>query len=79
MQTLLCQRRLGLRILYHRLHSWVLHRLPSYLLDLLQKSKTHPPQSPRGFGGKQEKLDSLPEVAGRVGEGSGAFLQEVYC
>jgi hypothetical protein len=30
MQTLLCQRRLGLRILYHRLHSWVLHRLPSY-------------------------------------------------
>jgi len=44
-------------------------------LDLLQKSKTHPPQSPREFGGKQEKLGSLPEVAGRVGEGSQDFCK----
>jgi len=46
-------------------------------IDLLQKSKTHPPQSPRGFGGKQEKLDSRTASSGMVGEGSGAFLQEV--
>ncbi len=53
-----------------------LREIPECLpLDLLQKSKTHPPQSPRGFGGKQEKLGSLPELAGRVGEGSQHFCK----
>ena len=44
-------------------------------IDLLQKSKTHPPQSPRGFGGKQEKLGSLPLVRGGLGRGLSIFAR----
>ena len=45
------------------------------LVDLLQKSKTHPPQSPRGFGGKQEKLGSLPLLRGGLGRGLSIFAR----
>ena len=46
-------------------------------LDLWQKSKTHPPKVPPSLGGKPEKLGSRTASSGRVGEESGAFLQEV--
>jgi len=43
----------------------------------LAKVKNSPPWVPPSFGGKPEKLGSRTATSGRVGEGSGAFLQEV--
>jgi hypothetical protein len=58
----------------------------SVSIDLLQKSKNYPPQSPLSRGEYKEQLLFLgeariirlpPLVKGRVGEGFFIFLQEV--